>query len=179
MNAKNQPLEGKKVLIFVDNLFEDLELFYPKYRLIEEGAKVVVAGPRAKEIYKSKHDYPCQAESSFLDVKVENFDALIIPGGYAPDKIRRSQQALELVRQFNQKRKPIAFICHGGWVPISANILKGVKCTSAIAIKDDMVNAGAQWIDDAAVVDGNFISSRSPEDLPFFCRALIKVMVSL
>lgn len=174
MKAKR--LEGQKVLIFVENVFEDLELFYPRYRLMEEGAKVVVAGPKAKEEYKSKHGYPCIADISFQDAKEGDFDALVIPGGYAPDKLRKYQPVLELVRQFNQKTKPIAFICHAGWVPISAKVLKGVKCTSAIAIKDDLINAGANWVDEPVVVDRHFISSRTPDDLPYFCLEIIEAM---
>ena len=169
----SKKLEGQKILIFVDNIFEDLELLYPRLRLMEEGAKVVIAGPKAKEIYKSKHDYPCQADIAFQDVRVEEFDALVIPGGYAPDKMRRHQAAIEIVRKFHQQQKPIAFICHAGWVPVSANVLKGVKCTSFYSIKDDMINAGANWVDEPVVVDRHFISSRTPEDLPYFCPALI------
>ncbi len=172
----SKKLEGRKILIFVENIFEDLELLYPRLRLIEEGAKVIVAGPKAKESYKSKHEYPLQAEIGFQDVKVDEFDALIIPGGYAPDKMRRYPAAIEIVRKFNQQGKLIAFICHAGWVPISANVLKGVKCTSFSSIKDDMVNAGANWVDEAVVVDRNFISSRTPEDLPYFCPAIIEVL---
>lgn len=173
---KNKKLDGQKILIFVENVFEDLELLYPRYRLLEEGAKVVVAGPKAKEIYQSKHGYPCQADISFQDAKTSEFDALVIPGGYAPDKIRRNQTALDLVRQFNQKGKPIAFICHAGWVPISAKVLKGVKCTSHYSIKDDLMNAGANWIDESVVIDRHFISSRTPDDLPYFCPALIDML---
>lgn len=173
---KSKQLAGQKVLIFVENVFEDLELLYPKYRLIEEGAKVIIAGPKAKENYQSKHGYPCQSDIAFQDVKEGEFDALIIPGGYAPDKIRRHQAALDLVRQFHEKGKPIAFICHAGWVPASAKVLKGIKCTSWASIKDDMINAGANWVDEPVVVDRHFISSRCPDDLPFFCPAIIEAM---
>jgi protease I len=169
-------LEGKKVLILVENVFEDLELFYPRYRLMEEGAKVIVAGPKAKEEYKSKHGYPCRADVAFQEVKEGEFDAIVIPGGYAPDKLRRYQPVLELVSQFNQKGKPIAFICHAGWVPASAKVLKGVKCTSCVSIKDDLSNAGAYWVDEPVVVDRHFISSRSPDDLPYFCPAIIDML---
>lgn len=172
-------LEGQKALIFVDNVFEDLELFYPKLRLIEEGMKVVIAGPKAKEIYMSKHNYPCSADVAFQDVKIEEYDALIIPGGYAPDKIRRHQSALEIVRKFDQKEKIIAFICHAGWVPISSNILRGVTCTSYFSIKDDMINAGANWVDEPVVTDRHFISSRTPEDLPYFCAVLIDSLLRI
>lgn len=174
---KSKPLDGKKVLLFVENVFEDLELLYPRYRLIEAGAKVVIAGPKAKENYHSKHGYPCQSDIAFKDAKEGDYDALVIPGGYAPDKMRQDASALELVRQFHQKEKPIAFICHAGWVPVSAKVLKGVKCTSWASIKDDMINAGANWVDEPVVVDRHFISSRSPEDLPYFCPALIEAII--
>lgn len=167
---------NKKILIFVAEDYEDLELQYPKYRMLEAGAKVVVAGKKGKESYKGKHGYPCQADISFDEVNVSNFDALIIPGGYAPDKLRRYPKVLEITKQFHEEGKLIAFICHAGWVPISAKILKGVKCTSFSAIKDDMVNAGVEWIDAAVVIDRHFISSRSPEDLPQFCPAIIQYL---
>lgn len=173
---KSKRLEGQKILIFIENIFEDLELLYPRYRLMEEGAQVVIAGPKAKETYQSKHGYPCQADIAFQDVKVDDYEALIIPGGYAPDKMRRHPSAIELVRQFNQKGKIIAFICHAGWMPISAGVIKGVKCTSFSSIKDDMINAGAKWVDEPVVVDRNLISSRTPEDLPYFCPAIIEAL---
>lgn len=160
------------ILIFAENDYEDLELQYPKYRLREAGAKILVAGSKAKETYKGKHGYPCVTDLSFDDVKVSDFQALIIPGGYAPDKLRINAKALEITRKFHEEKKLIAFICHAGWVPISAKIIKGVKCTSYKAIKDDMINAGANWVDEAVVIDGHFISSRSPEDLPVFCPAI-------
>lgn len=169
-------LENLKILMYIENQFEDIELLYPRYRMIEEGAKVVIAGPKAKEIYQSKHGYPCQAEIAFQDVKQSEFAALFIPGGYAPDKIRRYPTALEVVQQFHQEEKPIAFICHAGWVPISAKVLKGVKCTSFFGIKDDLINAGAHWVDEPVVVDRHFISSRNPDDLPYFCLAVIEAI---
>lgn len=167
-------LKNKKVLIFIAPEFDEMELLYPKYRLLEEGAKVVVAGDKEKEKYKGKNGYQATSDISFDKVDVASFDALIIPGGYAPDKLRRVPKVLEITRQLHEKQKLIAFICHAGWVPISAKVLKGVKCTSHSAIKDDMVNAGANWVDEAVVVDRNFISSRSPDDLPSFCPAIIK-----
>lgn len=174
--ALKKRLEGKKVLILVENLYEDLELQYPRYRLIEEGARVVIAGTRAKEKYPGKHGYPCESDIAFSDAKEEEFDALLIPGGYAPDRLRRYSVVLELVRSFHSKKKPIAFICHAGWVPISAQVLKGVRCTSFSAIKDDMVNAGAVWVDEPVVVDQHFVTSRVPDDLPVFCPAFIDLI---
>lgn len=169
-------MEGRNrsILIFVEKEYEDLELQYPKYRLIEAGFKVVVAGPEKGAIYIGKHGYPCQSDASFHDIKESSFDGLIIPGGYAPDKLRRNEKVLELTRQFHEKGKLIAFICHAGWVPISAKVINGIRCTSVSAIKDDLVNAGAKWSDEAVVVDRHFVSSRSPEDLPVFCKAILE-----
>lgn len=169
-------LEGKKVLILVENLYEDLELHYPRYRLLEEGAKVIVAGPKAKEIYQSKHSYPCQADIAFQEVKEEDFDAVIIPGGYAPDKMRKYPVVMEFIRQSHLRQKPIAFICHAGWVPASSKVMNGIKCTSCFSIKEDLINAGAVWVDAPVVVDKHFISSRNPDDLPDFCQAIIEAM---
>lgn len=169
-------LTGQKILILVADEYEDLELQYPKYRLIEEGAKVVIAGPKEKETYKGKKGYPCVADISFDAVHPEEFDALIIPGGYAPDKLRTNPKVLEITRHFHEKEKLIAFICHAGWVPISAKVIKDVKCTSYFAIKDDMINAGAQWVDASVVIDRHFISSRCPDDLPHFCIEIINYL---
>lgn len=169
-------LATKKILILAADYYEDLELQYPKYRLIEEGATVVVAGAKAHETYKGKYGYLCKTDASFDKINVNDFDALIIPGGYAPDILRRLPEVLQITSEFKNQKKLIAFICHAGWVPISAKVLKGVKCTSHFSIKDDMVNAGANWIDESVVVDGHIISSRCPDDLPSFCRAIIKFL---
>ncbi|MGL5263937.1 MAG: type 1 glutamine amidotransferase domain-containing protein [Candidatus Rhabdochlamydia sp.] len=168
MKSKNQ-----KILLFVANEYEDLELQYPKYRLREERKKVIVAGEKKKTVYKGKHGYPCTADVTFEEIRVNDFDALVIPGGYAPDKLRKIPKVLEITRKFDQQKKLIAFICHAGWILISAKILKGVQCTSYISIKEDILNAGAKWVDKAVVIDQHFISSRSPEDLPDFCSAII------
>jgi protease I len=168
----------QKVLLFVEKQFEDLELLYPRYRLMEAGFEVIVAGPKAKESYAGKHGCPCVADISFDEVDVEKFQGLVIPGGYAPDKLRQYPKVLEIVKKFNKQQKVIAFICHAGWVPISAHILKGVKCTSVKNIKDDMINAGVQWVDEAVVVDRYFITSRDPDDLPQFCPAIIQALTN-
>lgn len=168
--------KNSKILIFVGPEYEDLEVQYPKYRMIEAGAKVVIAGPKAKETYKGKHGYPCQSDISFDEVKVQDYTGLIIPGGYAPDKLRRIAKVLEITRQFHEEEKMIAFICHAGWVPISAKVIDGVRCTSFSAIKDDLVNAGADWVDEPVVIDGHFITSRNPDDLPQFCAAIINYL---
>ncbi|RMD94932.1 MAG: type 1 glutamine amidotransferase [Calditrichaeota bacterium] len=166
-------LQGKRFLFFVHELYEDLELWYPKLRLQEEGAQVVVAAPELRE-YRGKHGYPCKADPTLDQVESQEFDGLVIPGGFAPDKLRRYERVLQLVREFHESGKMIAFICHAGWVPISAKILKGRKATSVPAIKDDMINAGVEWIDEAVVKDGNLISSRHVNDLPEFGKAIIK-----
>lgn len=168
-------LKGKKVVIFVEDLVEEIELLYPKYRLIEEGAEVKIAGPEVK-IFKGKNGYPIKSDIKFDEVKVDDFDALIIPGGYAPDRIRRNNVAIELTRKFFESGKIVAFICHAGWVPISAGILRNKKVTGFFSIRDDLVNAGAEYVDSEVVIDGNLISSRMPDDLPAFCKAIISVL---
>ena len=167
-------LAGKKIALFVANYFEDLELWYPKLRMKEEGADVVVIGPTA-ETFKG-HGVPAKADYSIVDVEPKDFDALIIPGGYSPDHMRRSPKMVEFVKIMDQDGKVIAAICHGGWMMASAKILNGKKATSFFAIKDDMVNAGANWIDEEVVVEGNLITSRTPADLPAFCKAIIKAV---
>jgi len=166
----------KKILIFVHDIYEDLELWYPKIRLEEAGFKTEVAGPEAGKIHKGKHGYPCKADLSFESIHPHSYIGLVIPGGYAPDKIRRSSKALEIVKQMDEEKKMIAFICHAGWVPISAKILKGKKVTGFSAIKDDLENAGAHYLDRSVVVDGNLITSRTPEDLPDFCKAMLQFL---
>ncbi|HHT9119490.1 MAG TPA: type 1 glutamine amidotransferase domain-containing protein [Candidatus Hypogeohydataceae bacterium YC41] len=168
-------LKGKKVLILVEDDYEDLEGWYPKLRLLEEGAGVVVAGPE-KKVYKSKHWYPMEADCKVDDVNWEDFDAVIIPGGYAPDRLRRYPAVVDIVRAMGQAGKVVASICHGAWVPISAGIVKGKRMTCFFAIKDDLKNAGALYEDKVVVVDGNMISSRQPSDLPDFLKAIIKTL---
>ena len=168
-------LDGKIVLFFAGPLYEDLELWYPKIRLEEEGARTVVAGTGEKT-YQGKKGYPINVDTSVDEIRAADFDGLVIPGGYAPDIMRRSQKLLQLTREIFQAGKPVAFICHAGWVPISAGIVKGKRGTSVGAIKDDLVNAGLLWEDSPVVVDGNLISSRTPADLPQFCKALIAAL---
>ena len=165
-----------RILILVDDQYEEMELWYPKIRLEEEGYTVIIAGPESEATYHGKHGYPCIADIEFGEAEAEDFDALIIPGGYAPDKLRRYHKVLEILQHFHEQKKCIAFICHGGWVAISAGILRGKKATSVSSIKDDMINAGAIWQDKEVVVDKNIISSRMPQDLAHFCRAIIKKM---
>ena len=169
-------LQGKRILMFVDHIYEDMELMYPKYRLIEEGASVIVAGPKSQEIYKGKHGYPCKSDAAIADVNEKDFDGLVIPGGFAPDMLRRDEKVKSLTRAFHQSGKLVAHICHAGWIPISAGIVKGFHCTSTPGIKDDLINAGAIWSDEAVVIDRNQVTSRRPDDLPQFCTAIIKVL---
>jgi protease I len=170
------PLAQKRFLTFVDNVYEELELWYPKLRLIEAGAQVVVAGPKAGATYAGKHGYPCKSDAAIADMKAADFDGLIVPGGFMPDKLRRDPHVLQLVHDFHAQEKLIAAICHGGWIPISAGVYRGVRVTGSAGIKDDLVNAGAIWEDKPVVVDRHFVSSRKPDDLPDFCRAVIGVL---
>ena len=164
--------------MFVDDLYEDLELWYPKLRMIEEGADVVVAGAERGKIYLGKHGYPCKSDAALNDVSADDFDALIIPGGFSPDRLRRLPKVLELTKAIHEAKKPVAHICHAGWIPISAGIVKGFRCTSTPGIKDDLINAGADWVDEPLVVDRNMVSSRRPDDLPDFCRGIIELLAS-
>src|SRR3954451_17031532 len=168
-------LNGKTILFFAGPLYEDLELWYPKIRLEEEGASTVVAGTGEKT-YQGKRGYPLTVDTSVDEIEADEFDGLVSPGGYAPDIMRRSPKLLQLTSEIYQAGKPVAFICHAGWVPISAGIVQGKRGTSVGAIKDDLVNAGMIWEDSAVVVDGNLISSRTPADLPQFCKALIAAL---
>lgn len=166
---------SRSILIFAAPLFEDLELWYPRIRLEEEGHTTVVAG-LGEERYTGKHGVPVTVDMRVDDVHSDRFDALVIPGGYAPDKMRRSERLLAIVREMHAAGKPIAFICHAGWVPISAGIVRGRRGTSVRAIRDDLVNAGMVWEDSPVVVDGNLISSRTPADLGPFLKAIIAAL---
>ena len=173
-----KPLKGKRLLLFVENVYEYLELWYPKLRMQEAGAEVVIAGPEAGKTYQGKHGYPCLSDVSFLHVSAEAFDGVIIPGGFMPDKLRREPKVLQLVRDFAQAGKLVAAICHGGWIPISAKVYKGVCVTGSLGIKDDLENAGAIWKDASVIIDKHFVSSRKPDDLPDFCLGIIEVLLS-
>lgn len=168
-------LKGTKVLFFAGPLYEDLELWYPKIRLEEEGATTTVAG-LGERTYQGKRGYPVTVDANVDQVDAARFDGLVIPGGFAPDQLRRYDRVLQITREIYQAGKPLAFICHAGWVPISAKLLKGKHATSVRAIKDDMENAGVIWEDSPVVVDGSLISSRTPADLPHFCKALIAAL---
>jgi protease I len=168
-------LTGKKVLSFVHEDFEDLELWYPIHRLREEGAIVDLVGEDAGYTYKGKYGVPATSDYAFKDVDPNDYDALLVPGGWAPDKLRRFKEVIEIVQHMEERKKPIGQICHAGWVLISAKILNGKTVTSTPGIRDDMENAGAKWLDEAVVVDGHLISSRRPPDLPDYMREFIQV----
>ncbi|EMB13715.1 intracellular protease, PfpI family [Rhodopirellula europaea 6C] len=171
-----QTLVGKRVLSFVGEIYEDLELWYPKLRLIEAGAEFFVAGPKAGEKYNGKLGYPCVSDLAIDACEAHSFDGLLVPGGFMPDKLRRDPKVLQLVRDFDAAKKPIAAICHGGWIPISAGVYRGIRVTGSPGIKDDLVNAGAIFEDASVVVDGHHVSSRRPDDLPDFCRHFIALL---
>lgn len=164
-------LKGKKVITLVDQEFEDLELWYPILRLQEEGTTVHLVGPEANVEYKGQKGIPVKSDYSYDEVDASDYDGILVPGGWAPDKIRRYPDALNLIKAMDDAQKPIGQVCHAGWVLISANILQGKKVTSTPAIKDDMINAGATWTDEPLVVDGHLFSSRRPADLPQYMKA--------
>lgn len=168
-------LTGKTVAIFVAEYYEDMEFWYPRYRMIEEGAAVVVIGARL-DTFHSKHGIPAEADLAASDASVDAFDVLIIPGGYAPDHMRRSPDMVAFTRNLYLAGKTVAAICHGGWMLVSARILEGRKATSFYSIKDDLTNSGAQWVDEPVVRDGTLITSRFPADLPAFCRTIIETV---
>ncbi len=169
-------LAGKRIAILAENMYQEMELWVPYYRLKEEGADVKVVGAGGAKTFTSKHGYPVNADVQAEQVKAVEFDAVIVPGGYAPDLMRRHPAMVALVREAAQQGKLVAAICHAGWMLVSAGILKGRKATSFFSIKDDLVAAGADWVDQEVVVDGNLITSRRPDDLPAFCRAIIAAL---
>ena len=163
-----------KVLIATGDAGESFEVLYMYYRLKEEGAEVKVVGAGGAKSYHSKTGYPVNVDAQADQVSAVEFDAVVLPGGYAPDMMRRHESMVKLVREASQQGKVVAAICHAGWMLASAGIVKGKKATSFFSIKDDMVNAGAQWVDEEVVVDGNLITSRRPDDIPAFCREIVK-----
>lgn len=169
-------LQGKTVICLLDDEFEDLELWYPVYRVREEGATVLFAGPEKNRTHIGKYGVPATADLSFDEVDGAKIDGLLVPGGWAPDKLRRYAKVLELVRELDAAGKPIGQICHAGWVLISAKILNGRKVTSTPGIRDDMENAGATWIDEPVVVDGHIVSARRPPDLPPYAKAFVDAL---
>lgn len=166
-------LKGKKSVIFVEEQFNDQEFWYPYYRLLEAGSDVVVCGSGRTSVFTGKAGTQTKADTDASSLDAKNYDILIIPGGFAPDFMRRNGDMVNFVYEMNLKNKIIASICHGGWMLVSAKILKGRKATSFFAIKDDMINAGADWVDEEVCEDKNLITSRTPDDLPAFMRKII------
>ncbi len=172
-------LKGKRIAVLVDKVYQEMEVWYPYYRFIEAGAEAVLVGPKAGETYPSKLGYPAKADLSYDDAKAGDFDGVVIPGGYAPDHMRRSPAPARFVADMNAQGKLVASICHGGWLLCSAHgMLKGRRTTSFFAVQDDMKNAGAEWVDAEVMVDKNLVTSRKPDDLPAFCRACIEVLTA-
>ncbi len=169
-------LTGKRILTFVGDDYEDLELWYPKLRLEEAGAHVTVAGQEAKKKYAGKHSYPCVSDIDIAQMEASDFHGVVIPGGWMPDKLRRDPKVLQLVADFEKQNKLIASICHGPWIDISAKVVRGYTYTSTPALKDDLINAGATWVDQPVVMDRKRVSSRRPSDLPQFLKGILAVL---
>jgi protease I len=169
-------LEGKRIAVLVADLYQEMEVWYPLLRFREEGAQTIAVGAEAGKTYASKRGYPVVADRSVAEVSATDFDAVIIPGGWAPDALRQDERVLKFVREMDRSAKVVAAICHAGWVLCSAGILRGRKATCFVAIKDDLINAGANYTDEEVVVDGNLITSRVPTDLPAFCREVAKAL---
>ena len=167
-------LQEKKIAVLVEDIYEEMELWYPVYRLREEGAQVVLVGPQAGKTYLSKHGYPAKSDLAANEIVARDYDAIIIPGGFAPDRMRRDPAMVKLVSDAVQEGKIVAAICHAGWLLCSANVLEGRRVTSFFSIKSDMENAGAKWVDQEVVCDGNLITSRQPSDLPVFLQTIIE-----
>jgi len=164
-------LSGKRIVAFVDEEFEDLELWYPVHRVREEGAEVHLVGLERGKTYIGKYGVPATSDYAYADIDTTQYDGVLVPGGWAPDKIRRYADALRIVKEMDAAGKPVGQICHAGWVLISAKILNGRTVTSTPGIRDDMENAGATWLDEEVVVDGNLVSARRPPDLPAYGKA--------
>jgi len=165
----------KTVAILVEDVYQEMEVWYPAYRIREAGYKTLFLGTGKPE-YKSKLGYPCKAEGDIKEARAQDFDGVIVPGGFAPDYLRRSPEVLEFVAAIDKAGKPVGSICHAAWVLCSAGILKGRKATCFYAIKDDVINAGAKYVDQEVVVDGNLVTSRKPDDLPAFMREYLKAL---
>ena len=176
LSASHRPLDSIRILTLVGDDYEDLELWYPKLRLEEAGGHVTLAGQLQGRTYSGKHGYPCTSDAAVADMEAADFHGIVIPGGWMPDKLRRDEKVLDLVREFAAGGKLVAAICHGGWIPISAGVYRGVRVTGSPGIKDDLMNAGAIWEDSQVVVDRHFVSSRKPADLPPFMAAIVEVL---
>ena len=169
-------LSGKRIAILVDNMYQEMELWYPYYRFKEAGAEVVLIGAEAGKTYTSKLGYPAKADKSYDEANATDYAGVIIPGGYAPDYMRRYPKAIDFVKQMDGDGKLVAAICHAPWVLCSTGTLRGRKATCFFAIKDDVINAGARYEDSEVVVDTNLVTSRKPDDLPAFCAACMNLL---
>ncbi|GBC60360.1 protease [Desulfonema ishimotonii] len=169
-------IRGKKIIILVENMYNEFEFWYPYYRLREAGAEVVIVGSGSAEQYASKAGLPVRADTDAGSVSAADFDGIVIPGGYAPDIMRRYPAMVALVSEMSAAGKVVAAICHAGWMLASAKILKGRRVTSYFAIRDDLIHAGAEWTDAAVVTDRNLITSRTPDDLPDFMKAILSAL---
>ena len=169
-------LTARKIALLLDREYQELEVWYPYYRLKEEGAKVTLVAPKAGEAYPSKLGYPCVSDAAAGAVRGGDFHAVVIPGGWAPDFMRRDEGMIRFVQQAAAAKVVLAAICHGGWMLCCTDALKGKRATSFVAIKHDIINAGANWVDEECVVDGKLITSRKPDDLPAFCQAIIAAL---
>lgn len=172
----NDLLHGKRILIFVGDDYEDMELHYPKYRLREAGARVVVAGLEAGVTHRGKHGLPQTSEAAVGDLNPDDFDGLVVPGGWMPDWLRRHDEIKAMTKAIHDAGKCVASICHGPWIDISAGIVRGATYTSTPGLTDDLVNAGATWVDQAVCIDRNHVTSRRPSDLPDFCKGILQVI---
>jgi protease I len=169
-------LKGKTILILVETFYNEFEFWYPYYRLKEAGAEVIVVGSGSADTYKSKTGLPVSVDTTAERVSSADYDGVVIPGGYAPDHMRRHPAMVELVKGFAAAGKLVAAICHAGWMLVSADVIRGRTVTSYFSIKDDLVNAGGNWVDEEVVIDGHLVTSRTPDDLPAFMRAIIGVL---
>jgi protease I len=169
-------LQGKRAAVLVEKFYEELELWYPVFRLREAGCKVTLVGPEAGQTYASKIGYPAKSDKAARDVSADDFDLLIIPGGYSPDHMRRCEPMVRLVSTMAEQGKVVAAICHGPWMLCSTQALKGRRATCFFAIKDDVINAGGKYVDAEVVRDGNIITSRKPDDLPAFMTAILEAV---
>lgn len=171
-------LSGKRIAILAEDLYEDIELWYPYYRLLEAGATVTLVGSGRTEWFTGKHGLPVQADKSIDDVQADDYDGLIVPGGFAPDLMRRKPEMIELVRRMGNAAAPVAAICHATWALASAGLVESRRVTCFFSIKDDIVASGGKYVDEAVVVDGNIITSRMPADLPQFMPAFIEAVAT-
>jgi protease I len=169
-------LSGKRIAIMLDREYQEMEVWYPYYRLREEGAAVTLVAPEAETVYPSKLGYPCRSDAAASQSHAGDFHAVVVPGGWCPDYMRRDESMIRFIQQAAEAKIVLAAICHGGWMLCCTDALRGRLATSFMGIKYDMMNAGANWVDEECVVDGNVITARKPDDLPAFCQAIIKAL---